>query len=120
MNYRVNINQYVKVKLTQYGINELKQQRETLNNRLKNRGGAGLGGYEPKIDKYGYTKFQVWDLMQRLGGVIQLGGKPPFDTEIIMTGGECEDEEEEKADENQPSIQSNPTEQQEETETNEG
>lgn len=74
------MNEYVYVKLNQKGLNELKRQGDELRATFKN-----LGPYEPpKVDDNGYSKFQLHDLMFRLGHLCQLGFEPPFDTDILI------------------------------------
>jgi len=80
-----NINQTVKVKLTEAGIRELQKQRQELNDGLlKLNLVSGLGGYVHEPDEDGYTSFQMWHLMQHLGHLCQLGCEPPFETEILL------------------------------------
>ena len=77
---KFNINEYVKVKLKKSGLAELKRQGDELRKTFPK-----LDEYvPPKIDKDGYSKFQLHDLMQRLGHLCTLGFEPPFDTEIIF------------------------------------
>ncbi|MGG3307336.1 hypothetical protein ABER23_07905 [Paenibacillus lautus] len=82
--YQVNLNEYVKVKLTDHGISILKKERAELNKRFAERGLTGFGEYEPKVDEDGYTSFQLWDLMQRLGPHISIGCQLPFETNVIL------------------------------------
>lgn len=91
MNYKVNINEEVKVKLTPFGIQVLKEQRDELNERIIGRGGKAIKDYAPSVDKDGYTKFQLWDLMNRFGDLMHLGSQIPFETTIIMMNGEVLD-----------------------------
>lgn len=87
MHFQVNINDNVKVKLNELGINILKEQRDELNKALTKNGAKGLGDYEPKVDEEGYTTFQLWSLMQTFGEHLSLGFKIPFEPEIIVTKG---------------------------------
>lgn len=64
--FEVNFNEEVKVKLTEHGLSILKLERDLLNERIQHNGGKGFGEYEPRVDKDGYTSFQLWDLMNRL------------------------------------------------------
>jgi hypothetical protein len=75
---KFNINSYVKVKLNKVGIDELKRQHTELKANF-----PGLHDFrEPKTDEEGYSRFQLHDLMNRLGHLCTLGFEPPFDTEI--------------------------------------
>ena len=75
-----NINNYVKVKLTEAGLDELRRQGMELREFCPR-----LHKYkEPKVDEDGYSKFQMHDLMKRLGHLCTLGCEPPFDTDILL------------------------------------
>lgn len=71
MKYKpVNINSMVKVKLTDVGrkIHE-----------------AYFPNIEIDVDEDGYTKFQVWRLMNIFGQWLTIGGgEHPFDLEILV------------------------------------
>lgn len=73
-----NINETVKVRLTEIGHQELKRQHVELMDSLNlNR------EYHPKKeDADGWSEWQLWDLMSRLGHMAQLGFDPPFGTII--------------------------------------
>ena len=66
-----NMNNYIHVKLTQIGHNELKRQHI-----------AFLGDKWPYIapveDKEGYSKWQMWDIMNKLGELLANGVEPAF------------------------------------------
>lgn len=64
---KFNINDYVKVKLTEHGKKILKEK--DINN---------------SVDENGYTKFQLWDIMNIFGEYCILGCDVPFETEIII------------------------------------
>jgi len=82
--YRVNINDYIKVKLTDHGINLLKQQCKEFYEMY----GVGTVDYEPIVDDQGYAVFQMHDLMDKLGPYIGVCKPLPFETEIIVTKAE--------------------------------
>ena len=78
MEVSFNINEYVKVKLNESGLNELERQHEELRQRL-----LSVGEFRPpKVDEDGYSKFQMHDLMKRLGHTCMLGVEPAFDANI--------------------------------------
>ncbi|MCM3701446.1 hypothetical protein [Paenibacillus macerans] len=79
--YKVNINDIVKVKLTEHGIKVLKEQYKEFYETF----GVGLPDYEPNIDEHGYTSFQMHDLIERLGPCLGMCKPLPFETEIIIT-----------------------------------
>jgi hypothetical protein len=87
VDFKVNFNETVKVKLTDIGVAILKRQRDEINQYIKSRGAKGLGDYEPKIDDEGYTSFQLWSLMNHFGEVMVLGSEPPFEGDMIICNG---------------------------------
>ncbi|MDT9719140.1 hypothetical protein QVE09_09520 [Paenibacillus sp. ClWae2A] len=88
MDFKTNFNDQVKVKLTSYGKQLLKDQREELNRYILSRGGKGVGPYVEKVDSDGYTRFQIWDLMQRLGPYMTIGNPEPIEGDMIFIDGE--------------------------------
>ena len=80
-----NINNTVKVKLTELG----KQMLEKDYNEFWSAHGAGgrLDKYPyepPKEDKDGYVEFQLWSLMYQLGRYHILGCELVIDTVILI------------------------------------
>jgi len=82
MNTSFNINEWVKVKLTEAGKHELRRQRQ-----------ESLGDFPsilsswdgiPNTDDEGYSKFQMWDLMGRLGHMCGMAHELPFETKIVL------------------------------------
>lgn len=84
MDVSINFNEEVKVKLTAVGIDILQEQRRVLNLHIKGKGGAGLGELDLKTDDDGYTRFQLWDLMNRFGEHMRLGHPEPFQGTMIF------------------------------------
>ncbi|WP_208952384.1 hypothetical protein [Rahnella sp. ChDrAdgB13] len=77
----VNINNYVKVKLNEFGLSVMKSNREELQ-----RMAPSLPDFTPpSTDSDGYSKFQLWSLMETFGPIIHLGCELPFDSEILFT-----------------------------------
>ena len=74
-----NVNNYVHVKLTDEGREELKRQHESFNLQMNGRLGQWKGVVE---DSDGWSKWQLWDLMNRLGHMLSLGMVMPFDALI--------------------------------------
>ena len=80
-----NINETVKVRLTEFGKQMLEKDH------IEFWSAQGAGGmldkfpYEPpKEDEDGYVKFQLWSLMYQLGRYCNLGSVLPFDTVILI------------------------------------
>ena len=88
MNFKVNVNSKVKVKLTNYGISILKKQHDDLNRSIKESGAKGLGEFELFLDKDGYYCTSLWLLMNKFGHAMYMGNDNPFDMNIIIEDGE--------------------------------
>ncbi|QZI89418.1 hypothetical protein SIPHO063v1_p0060 [Vibrio phage PS10B.1] len=74
---KFNINLEVKVKLTEYGVAELKRQHDELNEQL---GGKLMTFKEPSTDDEGFSTFQLHDLMHRFGHLHHIGNNQlPFE-----------------------------------------
>jgi hypothetical protein len=82
---KFNLNEHVKVKLNQRGLDILKANHEELFRGKR-------AWTPPDTDKDGYYRTQLWCLMQDFGPHIHLGGNPPFETEIILDSPSCEQE----------------------------
>lgn len=75
-----NINDSVKVKLTEIGLNEMKRQHNELNFLIPN-----LPDFTPRItDDNGYSTFQMHDLMNRFGHMMVAGLQLPFEPDIKL------------------------------------
>ena len=76
-----NINDKVKVKLTQLGRDILRA-----NHRRVFRNNPELLDYtEPPVDAGGWTEFQLWVLMSEFGQHMTWGGRLPFETTVDIT-----------------------------------
>jgi len=78
---KYNVNDFVWVKLTAYGKEELEKQHNELSDKLK----YSMSDYPfklPEKDKDGYYKFQLWYLMQTFGHL--MGCKSPFEMDIKL------------------------------------
>ena len=74
-----NINSYVKVRLTDYGREMLAREHKKFWENL----GHQVPYSPPKEDKDGWSKWQMWDLMQKLGSHISMS-RNLFDTNILI------------------------------------
>lgn len=73
---KLNLNDRVRVKLTDHG-------REILRKDYEERFAfLGRKYVPPKEDAEGWSEWQLWNLFQDFGQHIYLGGKLPFDTII--------------------------------------
>ena len=74
-----NINDNVKVKLTQHGKDVLKEKHR----RFWADVGKQMAWYTPpEEDSEGWSEWQLWQLMGELGDELHMGCKMPFETEI--------------------------------------
>lgn len=78
---KFNINNTVKVKLTDFGFSILEKEHAELQRQF-----PSLPDYEPpKVDAERYTEFQMWKLMQIFGPYIVLGMPLlPFESNILI------------------------------------
>lgn len=85
--FKFNVNQQVKVKLTEKGIKILKEKHDSLNEHIISRGGTPLGEFELRLDEDGYYRTQLWCLMHDFGKHMFIGTDNPFETDMIFVGG---------------------------------
>ncbi|AJD92050.1 hypothetical protein JMA_27330 [Jeotgalibacillus malaysiensis] len=90
MNAKFNTNYPVKVKLTDYGIQVLRERHQALNQNIIDRGGKGLGEFELRLDDEGYYRTQMWMLIEKFGYPANMLLNP-FDANIILEGVELLD-----------------------------
>ena len=70
----LNLNDVIKVKLTDYGKDIYYHQYDELNNRLIANGGKPLEPRYPDVDDDGYSKFQLWSFMRLYGEHMKMCG----------------------------------------------
>lgn len=75
-----NVNDYVRVKLTEAGREALVKEHVALFRSLPEQPKY----VPPQTDAEGWSKFQLWDLMHRLGAACFVGGPVPFETAIFI------------------------------------
>ena len=78
-----NINYYMKVKLTQAGIDELKRRHEERARKFP-QVKIFQKPFELKLDKDGYYRKQGWVIMEELGHMCLMGGALPFSCNVII------------------------------------
>ena len=76
----LNINENIKAKLNDTGIQILKSRHSQLVKSTSYDQPFTL----PSTDQDGYSIFQLWNFMQIFGPHIHLGSKMPFDATIIL------------------------------------
>lgn len=76
-----NINESVKIKLMQKGLDILRANHDELRTHV-----PSLGEFTPpSVDSEGYSTFQMWDLMNTFGSHMYMGNiKFPFEMNIKL------------------------------------
>ena len=84
-----NINEPVKVKLTEEGIRILENRHNNLLNQYSDKPEVRkiLGEFKtPEVDENGYSSFQLWELMNIFGSYMYNGNpKVPFEMTIAIS-----------------------------------
>lgn len=79
----INLNDIVKVKLTDVGKDIYYHRNDELNEEIRRCGGRPVEARMPKVDEDGYTSFQLHDLMTLYGPHIAIWKKLPFEINIL-------------------------------------
>lgn len=78
---KINLNDFIKVKLTETGKDIFNHRFDELNEKLKKQAYKNM---PLKEDENGYTEFQLWDFMQIYGSHMYFAGPTVIDPfEII-------------------------------------
>lgn len=81
----INLNDFVKVKLTDYGKEIYYHRYDDLNEWRRKYGLIRLEPHFPEVDEEGKSKFQLWDFMKIYGNYIGMA-RPnviePLDLEV--------------------------------------
>lgn len=79
-----NVNSYVRVKLTPLGKNLHRDDHYKFWNEARFPKDA-IPNYTPPVeDENGWSKWQLWSLMEAFGPHTHLGGENPFETTIQL------------------------------------
>lgn len=79
-----NINDFVKVKLTEKGKYIYYHQYDDINKDIVKMGGEPLNPIELQYDDNRYVEFQMWHLMEIFGKHLHNGLDVPFETTIKL------------------------------------
>ena len=86
--WKVNLNQYIKVKLSDLGKEIYYHQYDKANERIKLCGGKPIKPTMPKVDAEGYTQFQIWQFMNLYGEYMTIWGGQVLETlDVIIVDG---------------------------------
>ena len=69
---KLNLNDIIKVKLTDLGKNIYYHRFDNLNEWITNHGGDPLERTYPEVDDEGYSKFQLWQFMKLYGPYMEM------------------------------------------------
>lgn len=72
---KLNLNSFIKVKLTDHGKDIFYHQYDELNDFIIKRGGTPIKPGFPETDAEGYTVFLLWKFIQTYGKHIGMGAK---------------------------------------------
>lgn len=87
MRVTIDINDYVKVKLNQFGKDIYFHRHDDTRAQYVEKNGYYPACFQPeypKVDDDGYSKFQLWDFINIYGEYMELGRKLPFETELVF------------------------------------
>lgn len=88
----LNINSEVRIKLTSFGIERLKKNHEELRKNYP----SAIGEFKlPDVDENGFSKMQLWVIMNTFGDLL-FNGSPnlPFEMNIQIDDAEFEESKE--------------------------
>lgn len=87
----LNINKYVRIKLTEFGFEKLKKDHENLRQKYPT-----IGEYTPpEVDEDGFCEMQLWVVMNTFGENLFSGSSDlPFETDIQIDEAQFEKAEE--------------------------
>lgn len=63
----INLNDAVKFKLTDHGKDIFYHRFDSVNEKIRRRGGKPIKPDMPKVDSDGYTRMQLWQFMELFG-----------------------------------------------------
>lgn len=89
--WKVNLNEWIKVKLNDKGKDIYYHQYDATNRRIEMLGGKKIEPSMPKVDAEGYTQFQMWKFVELYGEHFEafaFGGGILESLDIIIMGGE--------------------------------
>lgn len=69
---KLNLNNIIRVKLTDLGKDIYYHQFDDLNEWITNRGRKPLERIYPKVDDEGYSEFQLWHFMKLYGPYMEM------------------------------------------------
>lgn len=84
----VNLNQNIKVKLSDLGKEIYYHQYDEVNEKIKRFGCKPIKPTMPKVDAEGYTQFHMWRFMNLYGEYMTIFGEQVLETlDVIIVDG---------------------------------
>jgi len=78
-----NMNDYVKVKITDFGFKILEEQHQDLLKRIPTYD-TPFEEVRPRVDESGWTKMQLWMIMQKFGPYMGMVQEQPIEINITI------------------------------------
>lgn len=69
---KLNLNDVIRVKLTDFGKDIYYHQFDDLNSWIRSNGGKPIERMYPKVDDEGYSEFQLWKFMKLYGTYMEM------------------------------------------------
>jgi hypothetical protein len=79
-----NLNDFVWVRLTDVGRAVIKEDDKRWAQRIPSYGGSLPRVQKEEAENDGWSRWQLWSLMQQFGSEVHLGCVPPFETTIRL------------------------------------
>lgn len=97
----LNINDYIKVKLTDYGYQILEEFYDNLLNKSNEKEKILPENFydkykNPEADEEGFTEFRLWNLIQIFGNHFHSSSKIPFESYILIDEKDLKEHKEKK------------------------
>ena len=84
MEYKFNLNDKIKVKLTDAGYQHMANYENDLLKNYPSYTPKTIEDYKSKVDTKGYYTFQTWEFMQIYGSIMCNGMKQHFEMNIVI------------------------------------
>ena len=78
-----NINDCIKIKITDYGFEILEEQHQELIDRVPMYN-VPFEEVKPKVDSEGWTRMQMWEVFEIFGPYMGMGQKPAIEIDIMI------------------------------------
>lgn len=80
----INVNHFVKIKLTDFGKEVYAHQNDELNKFIKSHGAPPLDPRKLDSDEEGYVRLQLWEFMNIFGDAMHMGSQPVIECNTML------------------------------------